>query len=144
PLAPDWLPTLSAAVAEGRRGAAVSQFMRRVGVPRVFIGVMHLLPAWKRLCAVAHTLPYDFAVLGDTQSGQPLPAERWAAASTPTAVLVGSKSPAWMQNGMRALARTLGAYHETLPGQTHMVKPDVLGPVLEAFYTAPEPVTTRR
>jgi hypothetical protein len=46
-----------------------------------------------------------------------------------------------MQNGMHALARTLGAYHETLPGQTHMVKPDVLGPVLEAFYAEPELAT---
>jgi pimeloyl-ACP methyl ester carboxylesterase len=143
PLPPDWVPTLEVAVTEGRRGAAVSQFMRRVGVPRPFIALMHLLPAWKKLCAVAHTLPYDFAVLGDTQSGRPLPADRWASVSVPTAVLVGSKSPAWMQNGMRALARTLGAYHETLPGQTHMVKPDVLGPVLEAFYTALEPAAAR-
>ena len=139
PLPADWLPTLEAALAEGRRGAAVSQFMRRVGVPRPFIALMHVLPAWNKLTAVAHTLPYDFAVLGDTQSGAPLPAERWADVAAPTAVLAGGKSAAWMQNGMRALAKTLGAYHETLPGQTHMVKPDVLAPALEAFYREPVP-----
>jgi pimeloyl-ACP methyl ester carboxylesterase len=143
PLPEEWIPTLEAALAEGRRGAAVGQFMRRVGVPGPFIALMHVLPAWRKLCAVAHTLPYDFAVLGDTQTGNPLPAERWAAVSAPAAVLVGSKSPAWMQNGMHALARTLGAHHETLPGQTHMVKPDVLAPVLEAFYAQPQPVATR-
>src|SRR3954452_12976662 len=61
PLPEDWIPTLEAALAAGRRGAGVSQFMRRVGVPGPFIALMHLLPAWKKLCAVAHTLPYDFA-----------------------------------------------------------------------------------
>jgi pimeloyl-ACP methyl ester carboxylesterase len=53
----------------------------------------------------------------------------------PTLVIDGGKSPAWMRNGMRALASAIpGARHETLPGQTHMVKAAVLAPVLSGFF----------
>ena len=37
-----------------------------------------------------------------------------------------------MRNGNAHLAGVLGADHLTLPGQTHMVKPKVLTPVLAA------------
>lgn len=50
--------------------------------------------------------------------------------------LVG-KSPASMRNGVKALVELLPhAQHETLAGQTHIVKPPVLAPVLAAFFAA--------
>jgi hypothetical protein len=40
-----------------------------------------------------------------------------------------------MRNAMRELAAVVpGAQHRTLPGQTHMVKPKVLAPVLGEFF----------
>jgi pimeloyl-ACP methyl ester carboxylesterase len=46
-----------------------------------------------------------------------------------------SKSPAWMRNGMHALAKALpNAKLRTLEGQTHMVKPKVLAPTLVEFF----------
>jgi hypothetical protein len=52
----------------------------------------------------------------------------------------GGKSPAWMRNAMRAWADVFpNAVHQTLAGQTHMVKQDVLAPALIDFFAlAPE------
>lgn len=70
----DFREQIGRAVAEGRRGDAVKMFMRVVGVPAIGIFFMRIIPGvWRPATAVAHTLPYDFAVLGDTQSGGPLP-----------------------------------------------------------------------
>jgi pimeloyl-ACP methyl ester carboxylesterase len=100
------------------------------------VSLMRLLPAWTRLKGVAHTLPYDMRIMGDTQGGKPLPADRWAAVTVPTLVIDGGKSPHWMRNGMQALADVLpNAEHRTLAGQTHLVKAKALAPVLTEFFT---------
>ena len=53
----------------------------------------------------------------------------------PTLVIDGGKSPVWTRNAQRALAAGVaGATTQTLPGQTHMVKPQVLAPVLARFF----------
>jgi pimeloyl-ACP methyl ester carboxylesterase len=65
----------------------------------------------------------------------PFTPEEWAAVKTPTLVAVGGESPAWMANGTRALADALpDASYRTLPGQNHMVKPQVIAPVLTEFF----------
>jgi hypothetical protein len=47
----------------------------------------------------------------------------------------GGKSPAWMRNGMQSLAGALpSAQYHSLPGQTHMLKPEALTPVLVDFF----------
>jgi pimeloyl-ACP methyl ester carboxylesterase len=54
----------------------------------------------------------------------------------PTLVISGGKSPAWMQNGMKSLAKVLpNARHQTLAGQTHIVKPEAPAPVLKEFFS---------
>jgi len=137
PLPDGYLDELGRRLDAGRRGDAVRLFMEVVGVPRAFVLLMRLMPAWKRLQAVAHTLPYDFAFVGVFQRGEPLPRERWRGVRAPTLVAVGGKSPAWMQNAMRALTDVLpDARRVTLPGQTHMVKPKVLAPALAEFFLA--------
>ena len=35
--------------------------------------MMRVLPVWKKLCAVAHTLPNDYAIVLEHQQGEPLP-----------------------------------------------------------------------
>jgi hypothetical protein len=50
-------------------------------------------------------------------------------------VAAGSKSPAWTRNSMRSLAGVLPrAEHRVLDGQTHIVKPAALAPVLSEFF----------
>jgi pimeloyl-ACP methyl ester carboxylesterase len=128
---------MSGLIESNRRGDAVKLFMKIVGVPAFGIAMMRLMPVWSKLTAVAHTLPYDFAILDDNWYGKPLAAARWASVKMPTLVTAGGKSPAWMQNAMQALAGVLpSAQHRTLERQNHMVKPQVLAPVLEEFFAA--------
>lgn len=135
PIREDYRRELETLIAEHRRADAVRLFMGQVGVPRPFIALMRFLPAWSKLKAVAHTLPYDAQVMGDTQGGAPLPAERWNVAAMPALVLTGGKSPDWMRAGGEQLATVLpDARHAVLPGQTHMVSPKALAPVLTDFF----------
>jgi pimeloyl-ACP methyl ester carboxylesterase len=132
---PDLLARMSGLVAADRRGDAVKLFMQTVGVPAVFVALMQIMPVWRKLKAVAHTLPYDFTILGDTGSGKPLPPGQWASATMPTFVAAGGKSPTYMQNGMQALAKNLPkARYRTLERQNHMVKPQAIAPLLMEFF----------
>jgi pimeloyl-ACP methyl ester carboxylesterase len=126
---------IAAAVAADRRSAAVRLFLRAVGVPGLFIELMRLSPIWPKLKAIAHTLPYDGAIVEDYQKGQPLPAGQWASVTMPTLVMDGSKSPLWMRHGNRALSLVLpNAQYRTLDGQTHMLKPKAHAPTLMEFF----------
>ena len=131
PAAPDYVERTRALVDAGRRADAVRLFMRHVGMPAPLVALMRFMPAWGKLKRVAHTLAYDGTIMGDTQSGRPLPPDRWAGTAVSTLVVVGGKSPAFFHNGTRMLAAMLpGGEHRVLPGQTHMVKAKALGPVL--------------
>jgi pimeloyl-ACP methyl ester carboxylesterase len=135
PAATDYVQQLDALLAADRRGDAVRHFMRHVGMPAPLVSLMRLMPAWGKLKRVAHTLPYDGTIMGDTQLGHPLPADRWPGTKVKTLVIVGGKSPAFFQNGTRALAELLpNAQHRVLEGQTHMVKAKVLAPALVDFF----------
>lgn len=137
PIPSNWARHLAEMAATDQRAGAVRYFLRDcVGVPQVVVALMRFMPAWPKLKAVAHTLPYDARIVGDLGGGAPLPAERWADATVPALVVAGDKSPAWMKNAMRALADVLpSARYQTLAGQTHVVKPGRLAPVLTEFFT---------
>jgi pimeloyl-ACP methyl ester carboxylesterase len=133
---PDFAERLDELVASGRRGATVSYFMREgMGAPRAFVGLLRVArPIWRNLEAVAHTLPYDYAVMDGTVAGKTLPHEPWASIATPTLVIDGGKSPASLQQAADALAaRMPHATRRTLAGQSHNLSMKVLAPVLEEF-----------
>lgn len=115
---------------------AIKLFMSKgIGLNRFIVASMRLLPAWSGMKKVANTLPYDVAVTAEHQHGTPIEGEAFAGADMPVLVLDGGKSPQWMRNGMAQLARSLpDATLRTLPGQTHLVKPDALVPPLTAFF----------
>jgi pimeloyl-ACP methyl ester carboxylesterase len=136
PVPDDYFERLQAMVASDRRSDAIRLFMRQgVGVPAVFVVMMRIMPAWSKLKAVAPTVIYDAAIVDDYQKGRPLPTDRWTSVTMPTLVAVGGKSPDWMRHAMSGLAQVLpNAEHRTLEGQTHIVKPDALAPVLVEFF----------
>lgn len=138
PVPRDYERRMAALVTAGRRGAAIKLFMREgVGLPAPLVAIMPLMPAWSKLKAVAHTLPYDTRLTIDQQQGDQAALNRWSTVRTPTLVAAGGKSPAWMRQAMEALAQALPhARHQTLPGQTHIVKPAALAPVLAQFFSA--------
>jgi len=136
PLPPTFIAELQALVATNRRSEAVKKFMRYVGTPAIAVFVMSKLPFWKNFTSIAHTLPYDLQIIAPHHNSRPFPAGKWSAITIPTLVMAGGKSPAYMQNAMRALADALpNAAHQTLAGQTHMVKTPALAPALQGFFT---------
>ncbi len=136
PLPADYVAQLIELISSGRRGDAVEFFMTKaVGVPAEFVAQMQNAPMWPALEAAAHTLVYDGTIMGDTMSGSPLPVKQWASVTVPTLVMDGGASPAWARNAVQALADALpDAQRRTLEGQTHIVAPEALAPVLEEFF----------
>jgi pimeloyl-ACP methyl ester carboxylesterase len=128
------LSDMRALVAADRRGDVIKTFMKSVDVPGFGIVMMQLMPVWKKLKGVAHTLPNDLVLLEGLRQGRPLPTDRWSVA-VPTLVADGGKSPAYLRNSAAALAGVLpNAEHRTVPGQTHLVKAAALAPVLRDFF----------
>jgi pimeloyl-ACP methyl ester carboxylesterase len=118
-------------IATGRRDDAVKFFLRMMGAPAIAVAVMRWMPFWSRFRAVANTLPYDAAVMGDYS----LPVERIASVTAPTLVIGGEKSDARLRNAVRAVADTLpNGRQRMLEGQNHNVSMEVLAPVLEEFF----------
>jgi pimeloyl-ACP methyl ester carboxylesterase len=102
-----------------------------VGVPVEFIPQMRADPMWQGLETVAHTLPYDLAIMGDNS----IPTSRVVSVKAPTLVVDGGASPDWLRNAAQALADALpNAQRRTLEGQTHGVSPEAIAPVLKEFF----------
>lgn len=135
--ADDYADRIDRLVAADQGSDVVKTFMREgVGLPAILVALMRLMPAWKTMTSLAHTVPYDTALTFDKQRGKALPAEQWSGLAMPVLVVAGSKSPTWMRNAMHALAEAVpGARHHTLPGQTHLVKAAALAPVLADFFS---------
>lgn len=133
PMPVDYQTRLTDLLAAGRRGDAVALFMTEaVGVPAEFVSRMRQDPIWPGLEAVAHTLPYDHAVMGDNS----IPTERAASVRIPTLVVDGGASPDWMRQAAASLAEILPqGRHLTLEGQTHNVAPEAFAPVLVEFFS---------
>ncbi|MEU6283656.1 alpha/beta hydrolase [Streptomyces sp. NPDC047028] len=121
---------LDRALADGRRGDAVELFLRLTGLGEQMIQGARQSPMWAGMEAVAPSLAYDNAVMGDGL----LPRDLLAAIPVPVLAVAGGASPEWMRTAGRAVAETVpqGTYR-VLEGQTHMVEPGVLGPVLADF-----------
>ncbi|MFE2989859.1 alpha/beta fold hydrolase [Streptomyces sp. NPDC059262] len=124
---------LSGLLADGRNGDAVELFMSLTGMPAEMIADARRSPWWPDMEAVAPTLVYDDAAMGDGL----VPRERLASITVPVLAVAGGASPAWMREAARAVAEAVpdGTYR-TLEGQTHAVDPDTLGPPLGEFFSA--------
>ncbi|MEU3946670.1 alpha/beta hydrolase [Streptomyces sp. NPDC029526] len=122
---------LTAALDEGRRGDAVELFLRLTGLDEAVIEGARQSALWAGMESMAPSLAYDDAVMGDGG----VPRELLASVPVPVLAIAGDASPAWMREAARAIADTVprGTYR-ALQGQTHMVEPDVLAPVLAEFF----------
>ena len=123
---------LEALVAAGQRGDAIKYFMRMVNVPAPFVFMMQLMRGmWRQLKAVAHTLPYDMAIMGDWE----VPAARFAKVATPTLAMYGDKTQTRLKRAIEELVKILPKVRQqVLPKQTHNVSAAVLVPALVAFF----------
>jgi pimeloyl-ACP methyl ester carboxylesterase len=128
----DYHLNLTALADAGRRGAAVKYFMKAgIGLPSVIVFMMQLMPAWSTMKAVAHTLPYDAAIMGDFS----LPAAKAASVKVSTLIAGGEKSQSWLHTAVRQLANVIPkSEFKMLQGQNHNVSVKVLAPVLTEFF----------
>ncbi|MCI0352872.1 MAG: alpha/beta hydrolase [Acidobacteriales bacterium] len=152
PVPDDYVAQLNKAMADGRPGDAVEIFMTKaIGIPAEFVAQMRNAPVsevwgddmgmkppeWADMEKVAPTLAYDGTVMGDTMSGKPLPAGKWASATSPTLVITGGNSEGFFHSGAKALVDSLPhAQHRILEGQNHAVAPAALAPMLIEFFQA--------
>lgn len=140
PVPDDLVKQIAELVSAGRRNDAVRLFFTKgMGIPPIGVTLMRLLmPGWSKMTGLAHTLPYDLAILKGTQVGKPLPAKAWAADTAPTLVVVGSKSEAFFHTGAKALAETLpDARYRSLEGGNHgavLVAPKAIAVAAEQFF----------
>jgi pimeloyl-ACP methyl ester carboxylesterase len=126
---------LKQVLAEGRRGDAVGLFMMLLGMPAEHLVGMRQHPMWPMWEAVAPTIAYDAAVLGEDAS---VPTERAARVAVPALIMDGGASSyPFMHVTATALANAMpNAQHRTLEGQTHEVAAEAIAPVLVEFFAA--------
>lgn len=120
---------ITAALDAGDRGTAVEIFIRATGVP--FDPAMKTQPWFAGMEAVAHTIPYDLALVGDSS----VPGDRLAKITAPTLGLYGSASPEWAGASIGAVVGAIpGATQKVLEGQSHAADPAVLAPLLIDYF----------
>ncbi|MCX7522468.1 alpha/beta hydrolase [Microbacterium sp. STN6] len=131
PTASDYTAKLAQLLAAGARSDALALFMRRVGVPEQGIEGMRHSPTWPQTEALAPTLAYDDALMGDGT----LPADTVRRVMQPCLVMAGEASPPFLRDASENLAHALAdAVYRTLPGQTHDAQPDVVACELRGFF----------
>jgi hypothetical protein len=119
---------------QGKRSEAMKMFCRGTGMPDEMIDELRGTPRWSAMLALAPTLAYDSAVMGDLETGGAVPAELAARASRPGLVLVGGESQPFMNDVGPQLANLLPhGSHRVLAGQGHVADPDVLAPIVAEF-----------
>lgn len=145
PDGPHWnlddVPKVHDLLAEDRRGDVVELFMRTVGTPEEWIHGAKSSAVWPSLEALAPTLAYDAACVGN---GHP-PTARLGRIAQPTLVVTGAAHedqgalPAdFFDRAADAVAAALPkAERLVLEGQGHMVDANALHPELERFFTSP-------
>jgi hypothetical protein len=136
----EYVENLTAALAAGRRGDALDLFMRLTGASDEDIAGARKSPFWSAVEALAHTLAYDAACLGD---GRP-PVARLTRITQPTLVGTGADAgvpgaAAWvlaLDEAADAVAAAIPrAQRRTFEGQSHVADPTAVAPILASFFT---------
>jgi pimeloyl-ACP methyl ester carboxylesterase len=129
-------------VGAGAPGETVRYFMvDGMGAPSFVPRLLRLMPGvWKKLTAVANTLPYDVQLVEGLQTGQPLPNGQWAAVTIPTLVMCGTEkeTPDWFCHAAAAVADALPDGHLIVRrglGHTKKLDAKVIAATLTEFLT---------
>lgn len=144
PITADFSKQVSGLVAAGRRNEAVTLFFTNgMGIPGFAVTLMRwLMPGWSKMAGIAHTIPYDLAVLDGTQTGKPLPAGRWTSVDAPTLVMAGSRSEPFFHSGAKALCSLLPhAQYRALEGRDHsaiLMAPQDIATAVNSFFSSPK------
>jgi pimeloyl-ACP methyl ester carboxylesterase len=128
----DYRKQLNDLLAAGRRGDAAALFMNFVGTPAEMMDGMRQSPVWPVFEAVAPTLAYDAADLGEDRT---VPVARAARVTASTLAMNGGAGFPFMYDSAKTIANAIPhAQLCTLEGQRHDVSVEVLAPVLVEFF----------
>lgn len=123
---------LAEALAEGRHRDAVGLFMMLLGVPPEGVEEMHQYPMWPMWEAIAPTIAYDAAALGEEAA---MPVGKAVGLRVPALVMSGSESYPFMHASAQALAGAIpNGEYRCLQGQSHEVTSEALAPILVEFF----------
>lgn len=127
----DLADRLAKLVSAGRRGDAVELYQTKaVGIPGDVVAQMRNAPFRPGLEAIAHTLAYDAAIVGDRS----LPTGLIASVTIPALVISGEQSPPFLSAAALAVANALpNGRLSTLAGQGHDISPEATAPVMTEF-----------
>ena len=124
-----------ALLAAGRPGDAAVAFLGGAGVPDEGVDAMRAGPGWPAREALAPTLPYDLALVGEFST----PTDLLRRLTAPTLVVAGARSSPRVRATVDLIAQVIPAARATtLAGQGHDVDPPVLAPVLREFFASQE------
>lgn len=135
----DYRAQLEQVLAAGHRGDALTLFMRLAGSSEEDIAGARSSPWWPSGEAIAHTLAYDAACVGDG----PVPATRLTVITRPALIMIGAEldphmaalSPDFFAQAADEIAASMpGAHRRTLSGQTHVADPKTMAAVLGEFF----------
>jgi pimeloyl-ACP methyl ester carboxylesterase len=137
PVARDFPERVAHLAASGRPRGVVRAFMTEaIRAPRPVAMAMSAMPGGGRMRKIAHTVAYDATIMNPYQQGTASPKQLCSSVHAPTLVMVGGKSPQWMQNGCELVADWLpNARLARLDGQGHMVKSKATAPLVSDFLT---------
>ncbi len=122
---------LSGAVDDGRLEEAAELHLLGSGMSVEVVEMIKVSPGWPAMVALAHTLPYDRAVIG----GGVRP-DLFARIRVPTLVLAGGDSPDYLQRGAAATASAIpNARSSIVDGQGHNVAPEVIASHLGSWFS---------
>jgi pimeloyl-ACP methyl ester carboxylesterase len=125
----EYVARLGELLAQGRRGDAFELFMRMAGSPEEQITGAKASPYWPGCEAIAHTLAYDAACVGDG----PPPTDRLEQVMQPALVITGGGNEFFEQAADAILNSVPRAERHVLAGAGHAVDAKALAPVLYDF-----------
>jgi pimeloyl-ACP methyl ester carboxylesterase len=129
PMTDTVVPRVRELLGQGRRGDAVEFYQTEViGLPREMVARFRGMPGWSDLEDIAPSLVYEGLIVTDPELPK-LP----AAIPVPALVIGGEAGFAPASGRRTAEALPQGRYHP-LPDQTHDVVPEVLAPILTAYF----------
>jgi pimeloyl-ACP methyl ester carboxylesterase len=118
----------------GRGEQMMENFLSGVGMPPDQVEGFKQSPVWPAYAAVGHTIAYDYAVIADAFAGSQL-TPRWQAIGVPVLVANGDASFDFIAGGAARVAKAVpGAARKVIPGVGHDAPPEVLAPVMAAFF----------
>jgi pimeloyl-ACP methyl ester carboxylesterase len=120
---------VAALIAKGQRREAHTHFTRALGVPDEIVEELNSILDWPQIEALAHTIVYDLII---TRS---LPTPELSRIQTLALVINSTVTGEFMHHWTKDTAEALpNGVHLTLDGEWHDVPPEILAPVMIAFF----------